>query len=122
MTILKTPIPKTIITSILSFVRSRFQPKFNTSNTAIGNPTATLNELSGTITYGSGAGLYTVELINNKIKEGDFIVWNFEYTREDEEFYTQGGVKTYNGGCFFSLLFSGVLQKREIIIRFQKQN
>jgi hypothetical protein len=51
MTILKTPIPKTILTSILSFIKSGYQARFNTNNTASGVYSATLNAANGTVTF-----------------------------------------------------------------------
>lgn len=78
MDILKTPIPKSVINSIDSYIENKLALiQFNTNNTATGATSATLNTKSGVVTFTENcalAPLYTDYVIINSFMKPTSIV------------------------------------------------
>jgi hypothetical protein len=67
---LLTSIPNNVLTSLLNYFKSRYQPKFDDTNVATGVASATLNTQSGVVTFTDNCALapsWSEYVINNSL-------------------------------------------------------
>lgn len=126
MDILKSPIPKKIIDSLINFVKSGFQPKFDATNTATGSTSVTLNTTSGVIIFTSpvisGTPMqYTLN--NSKATINSVVMYSLSYENASDENIIPLGYTASNGAIsFFIGLYNGFTSEPRVVINFQILN
>lgn len=74
---LLTSIPQNVLTSLISYFSSRFQPKLNTANTATGVTSVTINKINGVARFTqvcANAPSWTEYIIYNNLVATDSLI------------------------------------------------
>lgn len=127
MTILKTPIPQSVMDSLNDYIVNKIDiDKFNPSNMATGGTSITLNKNNGILIYTTAipnAVPKTYTLLNNKIKATSRIFWSIVYSPLGDEAVVPCYYQVQNGIASFIVgIIGGSASDTSIEIDFQILN
>ena len=124
-----TAISQKIMTSIFDYIKSRYAPLIDKSNTASGTDTITLDKSSGVLEYSSSVttGGKNFTFNNNLVKVAgssnlaSIVSWSINYIPEDAERIIQGSYYIPANGqvVFFVNITGGASTVNEVLINFR---
>jgi hypothetical protein len=126
MTILKTPIPQSVMDSLSDYIANNSPLKFDANNTATGTTSATLNTDSGVVVYTTAIPTaipkaYT--LTNSKVKSTSKVSWSLIYSPLADEAIVPCYYQVQAGAIVFWIgMLGGTVSDSSIEIDFQILN